>query len=421
MDQINSGIAGMTQAPSQAGPNPNNPFAAAPIPLSELMLRAAGTILPPPGQMRVPAGAKGAVLGGALRIGAGMANILGQEMGANRLDSLLREQRMAQWAAQQEAMARGGMPAGQPDDPRPIPGAMAPREGVAPMTPVPAGAVTPDQPDNPAVMRGAPQGPPQIITAETPGGTRRPATPATAATMPRETQIMLNKMFPGIFPGPAALSEITRNEASTRHIEQLTAAGKTAEAERVAQNERDRVAEAGFEAFRKSSPGASSKEVADWMIANSAGTSDKVFRNVLSGLGVSDQMRYHDAMIDKAKTNEANEMERWRNTEARLTAQHKMTEGRLSSQATKSDKAEARRDLEGTLRSVQQQETHYNNELRAKDNQIKSMATDPAELPKIRAEAEAIKETIKTEIKPKREALEQAFVNMFGKGKKPVD
>jgi hypothetical protein len=80
MDQINRVIAGMTQAPSQAGPNPNNPFAAAPIPLSELMLRAAGTILPPPGQMRVPAGAKGAVLGGALRIGAGMANILGQEM-----------------------------------------------------------------------------------------------------------------------------------------------------------------------------------------------------------------------------------------------------------------------------------------------------------------------------------------------------
>jgi hypothetical protein len=422
MDQINSGIAGMTQAPTAAGTNPNNPFAAAPIPLSELMLRAAGSILPPPGQMRVPKGAGGALLGGALRMGSGVAGILGQEMGTNRLDPLLREQRMAQWAAEQEALARGGAaaPAGQPDDPRrssfdvmsptAIPGMMAPREGVAPVTPVAAGAVTPDQPDNPAIMAGAPQGPPQLIAAPP------PTTPA-KAKLPRETEIMLNKMFPGIFPGPVAQAQITRDQASTRHIEQLTSSNATAEEERKAQNKIDTTARDGFDAFRQNNPGATPQQVTDWMIANSAGTSDKAFQNVLKGLGVSDQIRYHDAMIEKAKVDEANQMVRFRESEARMRAQHGQTEGRLSSQAAKSDAAEARRDLDGQLRSVQQQQTHYQTELTAIRNAEKSIGTDPASLPELKAKREAIEDTIKREIKPKREALEQAFVNMFGNTK----
>lgn len=76
--------------------DPNLPPGLATPPPSgrELLLRALGGIVPPPGQMRVPRGPGGLALGALARFGSGFAGASAEEMARMRMDPVAREYRL---------------------------------------------------------------------------------------------------------------------------------------------------------------------------------------------------------------------------------------------------------------------------------------------------------------------------------------
>jgi hypothetical protein len=84
---------------------PSDPFAPPAMSFTEAILRAAGSALPPPGQLRVANTTGGHLFGLGARIGSGLARVYGENMAAQRLDPFNRQLALAQQIAQQGTQA----------------------------------------------------------------------------------------------------------------------------------------------------------------------------------------------------------------------------------------------------------------------------------------------------------------------------
>lgn len=275
------------------GGQPTNPFQIPPPTMQEILFRTLASSLPPPGRLQVPNTVGGRILGTGARLVGGLADVMGSELGRQRLDELSRK-----YGVNQELIreARRSFQSTEPEgEPPSIPGQVPTQ---------PSGLLEPTATGTQFELgQGSLLG--EIPPTTTPPATPQPRAPARAvsATQPLFNQMSERGLGLGLTTGfikPGDLFLSAQDQAQIERERSQTGLMQTQNQAALFKLQQDQLQAQRDNAFREAlKPGMTIEQVAQLQMRY--GPSNNAVEPVTQSFDRIALMRYRDALVKNAE------------------------------------------------------------------------------------------------------------------------